>query len=99
VFGMPKDNILVLTGLVSTSIFVYLLWKWTLWGDMMINGYYFVMSICGYHWTRKKGDAIEFPISKFPAPKTNCDNSFYIYGSLCGFGISLFRKIYHLMLM
>jgi hypothetical protein len=44
----------------------------------------------------EKGDTIEFPISKFPAPKTNCDNSFYIYGSLCGFGISLFRKIYHL---
>jgi nicotinamide mononucleotide transporter len=72
VFGLlsvwyaKKDNILVFpTGLVSTSIFVYLLWKWTLWGDMMINGYYFVMSIYGwYHWTRKKGDTIEFPISK-----------------------------------
>lgn len=66
VWYAKKDNILVFpTGLVSTSIFVYLLWKWTLWGDMMINGYYFVMSIYGwYHWTRKKGDTIEFPISK-----------------------------------
>ena len=45
-----KDNILVFpTGLISTSIFVYLLWKWTLWGDMMINGYYFVMSIYGWY--------------------------------------------------
>ncbi|WP_426090814.1 nicotinamide riboside transporter PnuC [Flavobacterium sp. DSR3-2] len=66
VWYAKKDNILVFpTGLVSTSIFVYLLWKWTLWGDMMINGYYFVMSIYGwYHWTRKKGDTEEFPISK-----------------------------------
>ncbi|TDE46984.1 nicotinamide riboside transporter PnuC [Flavobacterium rhamnosiphilum] len=72
VFGLlsvwyaKKDNILVFpTGIVSTLIFVYLLWKWTLWGDMMINGYYFVMSIYGwYHWTRKKDDTIEFPISK-----------------------------------
>jgi nicotinamide mononucleotide transporter len=66
VWYAKKDNILVFpTGLVSTSIFVYLLWKWTLWGDMMINGYYFVMSIYGwYHWTRKKGDTVEFPISK-----------------------------------
>jgi nicotinamide mononucleotide transporter len=72
VFGLfsvwyaKKDNILVFpTGIVSTLIFVYLLWKWTLWGDMMINGYYFVMSIYGwYHWTRKKGDTVEFPISK-----------------------------------
>jgi nicotinamide mononucleotide transporter len=31
---------------------------------MMINGYYFIMSIYGwYHWTRKKGDTVEFPIS------------------------------------
>ena len=66
VWYAKKDNILVFpTGLVSTSIFVYLLWKWTLWGDMMINGYYFVMSIYGwYHWTRKKGNTDEFPISK-----------------------------------
>lgn len=66
VWCAKKDNILVFpTGLVSTSIYVYLLWKWTLWGDMMINGYYFVMSIYGwYHWTRKKGDTEEFPISK-----------------------------------
>ena len=66
VWYAKKDNILVFpTGLISTSIFVYLLWKWTLWGDMMINGYYFVLSIYGwYHWTRKKGDTIEFPISK-----------------------------------
>ena len=66
VWFAKKDNILVFpTGLVSTFIYVYLLWKWTLWGDMMINGYYFVMSIYGwYHWTRKKDDTVEFPISK-----------------------------------
>ena len=66
VWYAKKDNILVFpTGLVSTLIFVYLLWKWTLWGDMMINGYYFVMSIYGwYHWTLKNGGTLEFPISK-----------------------------------
>lgn len=65
VWYAKKDNILVFpTGLVTTSIYVYLLWKWVLWGDMMINGYYFIMSIYGwYHWTRKKGDVVEFPIS------------------------------------
>jgi nicotinamide mononucleotide transporter len=65
VWYAKKDDILVFpTGLVSTFIYVYLLWKWTLWGDMMINGYYFIMSIYGwYHWTRKKGDTVEFPIS------------------------------------
>ena len=65
VWYAKKDDILVFpTGMISTLIYVYLLWKWTLWGDMIINGYYFIMSIYGwYHWTRKKGDIIEFPIS------------------------------------
>lgn len=65
VWFAKKDNILVFpTGLVSTFIYAYLLWQWQLLGDSMINVYYFAMSIYGwYHWTRKKGDAIEFPIA------------------------------------
>lgn len=60
-----KDNIWVFpTGLISTSIYVYLLWQWSLLGDSMINVYYFIMSIYGwYHWTRKKDNIDEFPIS------------------------------------
>jgi len=43
------------TGLISTAIFVYLLWKWQLLGDMMINAYYFAMSLYGWYvWTRKR---------------------------------------------
>lgn len=65
VWFAKKGNILVFpTGLVSTFIYAYLLWKWELLGDSMINGYYFIMSVYGwYHWTRKKGDVIAFPIS------------------------------------
>lgn len=65
VWFAKKDNILVFpTGLVSTFIYAYLLWKWELLGDSMINGYYFVMSIYGwYHWTRKKGEVEEFPVA------------------------------------
>ena len=44
-------------GLVSTAIFVYLLWKWQLFGDMFINAYYTVMGLYGwYNWTRNKHD-------------------------------------------
>ncbi|HQZ25763.1 MAG TPA: nicotinamide riboside transporter PnuC [Flavobacterium sp.] len=65
VWFAKKDNILVFpTGLVSTFIYAYLLWQWELLGDSMINVYYFVMSIYGwYHWTRKKGNQVEFPIA------------------------------------
>ncbi|CAN1558928.1 PnuC Nicotinamide mononucleotide transporter [Flavobacteriaceae bacterium] len=65
VWCAKKDNIWVFpTGLISTSIYAYLLWKWSLLGDSMINVYYFIMSIYGwYHWTRKKEGVDEFPIS------------------------------------
>ncbi len=53
------------TGMVSTSIFVYLLLKWGLLGDMMINGYYFIMSIYGWYiWTRKVDSTHSTPITE-----------------------------------
>lgn len=66
VWYAKKDNILVFpTGLINTAIYVFLLFKWSLLGDMMINGYYFIMSIYGWHhWTRKKDNEIVYPISK-----------------------------------
>jgi nicotinamide mononucleotide transporter len=65
VWYAKKDDILVFpTGLVSTFIYAYLLWQWSLLGDSMINVYYFIMSVYGwYHWTRKSGDIVEFPVS------------------------------------
>ena len=53
------------TGMISTSIFVYLLLKWALLGDTMINIYYFIMSIYGWYiWTRKVDETHLTPISK-----------------------------------
>lgn len=55
VWYSKKENILVYpTGIISTAIFVYILWYWGLLGDMLINAYYFAMSIYGWYiWTRK----------------------------------------------
>lgn len=66
VWFAKKNNILVFpTGIINTAIYVFLLWKWSLLGDMMINFYYVIMSIYGWYiWTRKKGKVDEFPISK-----------------------------------
>ena len=60
-----KNNILVYpTGIISTIIFVYLLNKWGLMGDMMINIYYTTMSIYGWYlWSRKSDDKPELPIT------------------------------------
>lgn len=51
-----KNNVLVYpTGMFSTAIYVYLLMKWSLLGDMLINTYYFIMSFYGwYYWSQKK---------------------------------------------
>jgi nicotinamide mononucleotide transporter len=52
------------TGMISTLIFVYLLLKWELLGDMMINAYYFIMSVYGWYiWTRKVDESHVTPIS------------------------------------
>ena len=65
VWFAKKNNILVFpTGIINTAIYVFLLWKWSLLGDMMINFYFLIMSIYGWYiWTRKKDKVDEFPIS------------------------------------
>ena len=66
VWYSKQNNIWVFpTGMISTSIFVYLLLKWGLLVDMMINGYYFIMSVYGWYvLTRKIDDTQVTPISK-----------------------------------
>ncbi|MFL0095153.1 nicotinamide riboside transporter PnuC [Tenacibaculum maritimum] len=66
VWFSKKNKIWVFpTGLISTSIFVYLLLKWGLLGDMMINAYYFIMSIYGWYiWTQKVDETHVTPISR-----------------------------------
>lgn len=65
VFYAKSNNILVFpTGIISTIIFVYLLNKWGLVGDMLINVYYASMSIYGWYlWGRKNDNQVELAIS------------------------------------
>ena len=60
-----KENILVFpTGIVSTVITIYLLFKAQYFGDMTVNIYYSVMSIYGWVvWTKNKNQPT-LPISK-----------------------------------
>jgi len=58
VFYARKENILVFpTGIISTAIYVYLLSQWSLYGDLIINIYYTLMSIYGwYMWHKVMGE-------------------------------------------
>jgi nicotinamide mononucleotide transporter len=95
VFGLlsvwfsKRDNILVFpTGIISTAIFVYILWVYGLLGDMLINGYYFIMSIYGWYiWTRKVDSDHFVPITKLETRKE------YILSGLIFLGTIVFVSL------
>ena len=66
VWFSKKENILVFpTGMVSTAIFVYILLVFGLLGDMLINAYYFFVSIYGWYvWSRRVDDTHFIPITE-----------------------------------
>ncbi|WP_103865224.1 nicotinamide riboside transporter PnuC [Aquimarina sp. I32.4] len=75
-------------GIISTSIYVYLLLEWSLLGDMMINVYYFIMSIYGWYvWTRKVNEVSVTPISKTTSEEDNVAIIIFIMTILFVFGV------------
>lgn len=66
VWFAKKQNILVYpTGLIATIITTYLLYISGYLGDMILNGYYSIMSIYGwYNWGKKDNNHENLPISR-----------------------------------
>jgi nicotinamide mononucleotide transporter len=66
VWFAKKENIWVYpTGLIATIITTYLLYIAGYLGDMMINGYFTIMSIYGwYNWARKGNDTDNLVITR-----------------------------------
>jgi len=64
VWYAKKEHIWVFpTGLISTGVFVYILWVYGLLGDMLINGYYTLMSVYGWRVWHSKKEGAERPVS------------------------------------
>ncbi|MFZ2432535.1 MAG: nicotinamide riboside transporter PnuC [Lutibacter sp.] len=86
VFYAKKENILVFpTGIISTALYVYLLVQWDLYGDLIINIYYTLMSVYGwYMWSRIVDDKQHH----LPISTTNTSEK------LKSFGIFLFTSIF-----
>ena len=62
-----RENILVYPiGIISTGIYVYLLSQWSLYGDLIINIYYTLMSVFGWYMWSKVIDSKKnhIPISR-----------------------------------
>ncbi|WP_394974665.1 nicotinamide riboside transporter PnuC [uncultured Croceitalea sp.] len=80
VWYSKRENILVYpTGLVATGIYVYILLEFSLLGDMLINAYYFVMSLIGWYlWTRKVDETHFIPITKTTLKEKQWSALFFI---------------------
>lgn len=78
VFYSMKRNILVFpTGIISTGLYIYLLFTWGLYGDMLINVYYTSMSIYGWIlWGQATGD------DSLHVNVLRMNKKEYIYGSI-----------------
>lgn len=86
VFYAKKENILVFpTGIISTGLYVYLLSQWNLYGDLIINIYYTLMSIYGwYMWSK----IIDDEKHHIPISRTDLSDKFK------AFGIFLFTSVF-----
>lgn len=59
IFSMKRNILVYPTGIISTLIYIYLLFNWGLYGDMLINLYYSSMSIYGWFiWSKSSDDQI-----------------------------------------
>ena len=87
-----KNNILVYpTGLISTAIYVYLLFVWDLYGDMIINAYYFAMSIYGWIlWSRKDSHHDELKISSMNAKDYLISAAIFIFSVIFVSGVYVY---------
>lgn len=86
VWFAKRENIWVYpTGIISTAIYVYLLSQWALYGDLIINIYYTLMSIFGwYMWSK----AIDGKQNYLAISRTNTKDK------LKAIGIFLFTSIF-----
>lgn len=64
-FSIRKNIWVYPTGIVSTALYVYILFRFGLLGDMLINFYYTVMSIYGWIlWAKSSEDHVHVEVSK-----------------------------------
>jgi nicotinamide mononucleotide transporter len=92
VFFAKRESIWVYpTGIISTGLYVYLLAQWNLYGDLIINVYYTLMSIYGwYMWARIIDDEQNhIPITR--SGRMDKIKTFGIFAFTSAFVIAVYR--------
>ena len=77
-----KENILVYpTGLINTTLYIYLSFKGHLLGEASVNLYYTIMSLYGWYlWTRKTEDKTNFVLQISHSNKKEWLQQFIFFG-------------------
>ena len=93
VYFAKKENILVYpVGIVSTAIYVYLLSQWQLYGDLIINIYYTMMSLYGWwFWSRIINEETQEHIPITPMNSRNYLSTMAIFFFTSVFVIIVYR--------
>ncbi|MCF6365025.1 MAG: nicotinamide riboside transporter PnuC [Bacteroidales bacterium] len=87
-----KENILVFpSGIISTGLYVFLLFQWSLYGDLIINIYYTLMSIYGWYMWSKIVDGKNNHISVSKSDKKDKLKAFGIFMFTSFFVIAVYR--------
>lgn len=96
VYFAKQNHILVYPiGIISTSIYVYLLYNWQLLGDMIVNIYYTAISIVGwYYWAQKKDNKKVYQISKSTKQHSILYLVFFVFTVLFVYGVYSFFKMF-----
>ena len=91
-----KRNIWVFpTGIVSTGIYIYLLFRFSLYGDMLINVYYTSMSIYGWIlWGQAtESDETHVDVMRMTSREVGIGILLFIFSVLLVLGIYYYRPV------
>ncbi|MFC4164216.1 nicotinamide riboside transporter PnuC [Epilithonimonas zeae] len=91
-FSIKKNIWVYPTGIISTVLFIYIMFVFGLLGDMLINVYYTVMSIYGWIlWSKSSEDHIHVEVKKASKNDWNFGSALF-FGSLLFVGLIYYFK-------
>lgn len=95
VYFSMKRNILVFpTGIISTGLYIYLLFNWGLYGDMLINVYYTTMSIYGWIlWGKATEDEVHVNVMRMNKKEAFYGSIFFVLSILLVLTIYYYRPV------
>ncbi len=94
-FSMKRNIWVYPTGIVSTAIYIYLLFDWGLYGDMLINVYYTVMSVYGWILWQKavEEDHVHVPVLRMDKKEYGIGTVLFVFSILLVLAIYYFRPV------